>query len=85
MIRYCIALAGLAFTLTQGASAATREEQTKACKGDALRLCALAIPNEAKITACMQKKIDKLSPKCRAMFAPLPQTKKASAPKPKQG
>ena len=85
MIRYCIALAGLTFALTQGASAATREEQTQACKGDALRLCALAIPNEAKITACMQKKIDKLSPKCRAMFSPLPQAKNASAPKPKQG
>ncbi|MBS1076490.1 hypothetical protein JK217_01790 [Gluconobacter kondonii] len=84
MIRYCIALAGLSLALTHGASAATREEQTKACRGDALRLCALAIPNEAKITACMQKKIDKLSPQCRAMFAPVPQAKKAPVPKPKQ-
>ena len=84
MIRYCTAFAGPSLALTYGASAATREEQTKACKGDALRLCALAIPNEAKITACMQKKIDKLSPQCRAMFAPVPQAKKAPAPKPKQ-
>lgn len=84
MIRYFIALTGLTFALTQAAPAATREEQTQACKGDALRLCTLAIPNEAKITACMKKKIDQLSPKCRAMFTPVPQTKKTAAAKPKQ-
>lgn len=49
---------------------ATREEQMAACRGDAVRLCTFAIPNEAKITACMKKKIDKLSPRCRAMFSP---------------
>lgn len=58
MIRYFITLTGLAFALTQAAPAATRKEQTQACKGDALRLCTLAIPNEAKITACMKKKMD---------------------------
>ncbi|EHH68849.1 hypothetical protein [Gluconobacter morbifer] len=71
-----IALTCLSFVLASGASAATREEQKDACQGDALRLCTLAIPNEAKITACMKKKIDKLSPRCRAMFKPLPQPKK---------
>lgn len=45
-----------------------REKQTAACKGDAVKLCALYIPNEAKITACMEKKKEKLSPKCRAFF-----------------
>ncbi|WP_194259632.1 hypothetical protein [Gluconobacter vitians] len=85
MIRYFIALTGLAFALTQGASAATREQQKQACQGDAIRLCTLAIPNEAKITACMKKKIDQLSPKCRAMFTPVQQPKKnQSTSKPKQ-
>ncbi|GEB39136.1 hypothetical protein GLI01_31710 [Gluconacetobacter liquefaciens] len=61
--------AGLAVSAAWGgASAATRNEQTAACKGDALKLCAFAIPNEARITACMKKKIDRLSPRCRAMF-----------------
>ncbi|GAN70525.1 hypothetical protein ASY01nite_06520 [Acetobacter syzygii] len=49
-----------------------REQQTKACKGDALRLCALAIPNEKKITACMERKKDKLSPACRVYFKDTP-------------
>jgi hypothetical protein len=49
-----------------------REQQTRACKGDALRLCALAIPNEQKITACMERKKDKLSPACRAYFKDTP-------------
>lgn len=85
MIRYFIAVIGLTFALTQGAYAATRDEQKQACQGDAIRLCTLAIPNEAKITACMKKKIDQLSPKCRAMFTPVPQVNKIPAQKPKQG
>ncbi|BAI00596.1 hypothetical protein BJI49_06825 [Acetobacter pasteurianus] len=60
-----VAMIGLAYP----AHADTlREKQTEACKGDALRLCALAIPNEKKITQCMERKQDKLSPKCRAFF-----------------
>lgn len=45
-----------------------RDRQTKACKGDALRLCALAIPNEKKIAACMARKKEKLSPACHEYF-----------------
>lgn len=62
-----------------------REQQTKACKGDALRLCAFAIPNEKRITACMERKKDKLSPACRAYFkdTPAPQVK-AKTPQPKR-
>ena len=45
-----------------------RERQTKACRGDAVRLCAFAIPNEAKITRCMERKKDRLSPACRVYF-----------------
>jgi len=48
--------------------AATRDEQAKACRGDAMHFCASEIPNKAKITACMKQHIDELSPPCRAMF-----------------
>ncbi|CAI9119786.1 hypothetical protein [Brytella acorum] len=67
-------LLGGALTL-HGASAATKDEQAAACRGDAIRLCTFAIPNEAKITECMKKKIDQLSPRCRAMFTPQKKTK----------
>ena len=67
----CLAAGGAALlgTLTPAhAEDSLRQQQTEACKGDALKLCALAIPNEKKITACMERKKDKLSPKCRAFF-----------------
>ncbi|GBR67101.1 hypothetical protein [Gluconobacter kanchanaburiensis] len=87
MSRYFIALTALTVTVAlgpvQAASAATRDQQKAACQGDAIRLCTFAIPNEAKITACMKKKLDQLSPKCRAMFAPLQSSQKKPAPKPK--
>ncbi|HEX7933756.1 MAG TPA: hypothetical protein VF573_11875 [Paraburkholderia sp.] len=50
------------------AHAATREEQAKACRRDAIHFCAIDIPNKAKITACMERHLDELSPRCRAMF-----------------
>lgn len=49
-------------------TAATRDEQTKACKGDAIRYCAIHIPHKAKIEACLKAHYDKLSPSCQAMF-----------------
>lgn len=50
------------------ADAATRDQQSSACRSDALRYCLVDIPNEAKITACMKKNVERLSPDCRAMF-----------------
>lgn len=52
------------------AHAATRAEQTAACKGDALKYCTFSIPNEKKIAACLEAKKDKISPACRAMIEP---------------
>lgn len=49
-------------------TAATRDEQTKACKHDAIKFCAIHIPNKEKIEACMKQHYDKLSPKCQAIF-----------------
>lgn len=65
----CVAaLASLGPWSWPATAAPTREEQSAACRGDAIKLCAFAIPNESKVQACMEKKIDKLSPRCRAMF-----------------
>lgn len=66
----CVAIIGIACVATSGMAHADslRAQQTAACKGDAVKLCALAIPNEEKITKCMEKKKERLSPKCRAVF-----------------
>lgn len=42
--------------------------QRNACKPDVFRLCAEFIPNRDTITACLQRKLSKLSPECRAVF-----------------
>lgn len=55
-------------SVTLPAHAATRDEETQACRGDAMHFCSAEIPNEEKITACMKQHINELSPGCRAMF-----------------
>jgi hypothetical protein len=44
------------------------EEQQQACFGDAIKFCGSEIPDVERITACMVRNIDKLSPRCRAQF-----------------
>ena len=66
---YALCAAGLlAAAASIPANAASRDEQSKACRGDAMHFCAAEIPNEDKITACMKQHVDELSPACRAMF-----------------
>ena len=66
---YCLLAASFVVLVTAAsASAATRDEQSKACRGDAMHFCAVDIPNEGKIIACMKRHLDDLSPACRAMF-----------------
>jgi hypothetical protein len=65
----CLLAASLVvLTAATSANAATRDQQSKACRGDAMHFCAIDIPNEGKIIACMKQHIDELSPACRAMF-----------------
>ncbi|MFB9871612.1 hypothetical protein ACFFLJ_09800 [Acetobacter farinalis] len=82
---FCLAATGIALLGTLAPARAEdtlRQKQTQACKGDALKLCALAIPNEKKITSCMERKKDRLSPQCRAFFDAPAGSGKTSAKKP---
>jgi hypothetical protein len=47
----------------------TLEEQ-EMCTGDAMRLCFSEIPDEARITVCMEQHLESLSAGCRALFKP---------------
>ena len=49
-----------------------RAQQQQACQDDAYRLCPNEIPDEARVKDCMTHQKAKLSPACRAMFAPAP-------------
>jgi hypothetical protein len=57
-----------ALSMATTAAAASRDEQTNACRIDALRFCLIDIPSESRITACMKKHMERLSPECKAMF-----------------
>jgi hypothetical protein len=57
-----------AAVLAGSAHAATRDEQSKACRSDAFRLCAAEIPSRARIEACMKAHYDELSAPCKEMF-----------------
>lgn len=47
------------------ASAQGTDAQRAACSGDAFRLCASAIPNVGRISACLRRERTQLSPACR--------------------
>jgi len=64
----CLLLPVAAAAYMNAAHGATEEEQSKACKADAIKLCSEFIPSKEKITACMQSKVKQLSPGCRKMF-----------------
>jgi hypothetical protein len=63
-----LACSGSAEARLRSDKAALRAEAEHACYGDAQSLCPNAIPNEAKVTACMKAKRAQLSPTCRKIF-----------------
>jgi hypothetical protein len=62
-------LVGLVLVSAPAAAQGTAEQRA-ACIGDAYRFCFSEIPNVARITACMESKLDQLSPACQAQFKP---------------
>ena len=68
------ALAVLSLFMTSPALSQSdlQSQQQMACEDDAFRLCADEIPDEARVASCMARQKSKLSPGCRAMFAPSP-------------
>jgi len=66
----CLALlAGAIFLGLASANAQGSADAQQACTGDAMRLCADAIPDVPKVTACMKSKYRQLSPPCRLVMA----------------
>jgi uncharacterized membrane protein len=58
-------LAGALLCQLEAAHAQGTQEQQQACTPDAMRLCADAMPDIAKITACMNAKHAQLSQACK--------------------
>jgi hypothetical protein len=60
----------LPVSLWPAASEAYTPEQQQACSDDAFRLCSSDIPDVDRVTACMIRKQDQLTPGCRVYFKP---------------
>jgi len=54
---------------TAPAGAQGSPEQRAACEGDAMRLCQQYVPDVNRITACMSRHRNQLSPACRRYFS----------------
>lgn len=68
-----IALALCSVALATNAVAKTkpvslRDQQQAACYDDVMKLCKDAVPDEAKVTTCMEGKKSMVSAKCAAMW-----------------
>jgi hypothetical protein len=60
----------LSVSMLPAASWAYTPEQQAACSDDAFRLCSAEIPDVDRVTACMVRKQDQLSPGCQVYFRP---------------
>jgi hypothetical protein len=58
-------LVGVVAYSASGAKAQGSDAERQACTPDAMRLCGDAIPDVAKVTACMKAKYSQLSEPCR--------------------
>ena len=69
----------LSVSMWSAATEAYTPEQQAACSDDAFRLCSSEIPDVDRVTACMVRNKDRLSPGCRAHFRPDPEPTEAEA------
>lgn len=62
----CSVAAGPAFAATSAPT--LQDQQQAACYDDVQRLCADAVPDVDKVTACMKVKRSQVSAKCAKMY-----------------
>ena len=79
-LRASLALAGVAFVCGMAgnsyAHSGTKEDQD-ACTPDVFRFCSAQIPDEARIVACLNRNLKKLSANCRVVMTGGQLTRKA--------
>jgi hypothetical protein len=71
--------AALSFSVLSSSGNAYTPEQQQLCSNDAIRLCSSDIPDVDRITVCMARQRDLLSPGCKAFF-PADEAKKNRKP-----
>ncbi|MGD9922242.1 MAG: hypothetical protein AB7V13_12470 [Pseudorhodoplanes sp.] len=67
--RTAAASAGLLLAIASAAAQGTAQERS-ACMGDAFRFCTSDIPDVSRIESCLERRLNELSPACKAEFKP---------------
>jgi hypothetical protein len=76
------AATALALVMLSPVGYAHSPEEEQACTPDAMRLCSSEIPDEVRITACMERQKAALSPACKVFFqTPEPVANRSSTAK----
>ena len=76
------ATTALAFVMLTTAGYAYSQDEEQACTPDAFRLCSSEIPDQGRITACMERQKASLSPACKVFFqTPGPAANRSSTAK----
>jgi hypothetical protein len=71
------------FSMLSTMADAYTAEQQQMCTGDAFRLCSSDIPDVDRVTACMVRQRNQLSPGCKAFFRdPEPELTRVTARRP---
>ena len=63
-----VVLTAIAITLPTLSHAASRAEQRRACRSDAMRLCREFVPSASRVQQCMERKFNQLTPACQLQF-----------------
>ena len=67
----CLFCSLVLLATTAASTAALTEgtyEQRRDCRSDAMKFCGKFVPDVKRITECMEKNVNKLSPECRKQF-----------------
>jgi hypothetical protein len=79
--RYLLAamIAFIGITLAEKSQGQGTHEQRMACTEDAFKFCGAEIPDVPRITECMLRNLNQLSPVCRAQFKQPDEPKRTTA------
>jgi hypothetical protein len=64
-----IAVALAFFAMMPAAASAQSQDDQSACMNDAFSFCGDAIPDRARVGACLARNIKRISPACRAVMS----------------
>jgi hypothetical protein len=68
-MKITIAIVLALFALMPATASAQSQEDQNACMNDAFSVCGDAIPDRARVGACLAKNIRRISPACRAVMS----------------